>query len=264
MDDLERRPAMIDPKALLDQFLGSQSPGGQSLGGQSLGGQSLGGAGEKLGQLGEAARQKLDQAGGLGSFGAGAAAGGLLGLLLGSKKVRKMAGGAVGYGGAAALGALALRAYQSWQQGSAGGGATPAAADDAGFLPPPPPAASALPFELALVIGMIGAAKADGHIDAGEQQRIFAEVERRALDPAAKAMVFDALAKPVDLSQVTGAVRTPEQAGQLYLACRMVIDPDEPAERAYVEALAYRLNLPRELAQRLEAEVAALPAPARG
>lgn len=241
---------MIDPKALLDQFLGGQPSGG--VGGQ-------------LGQLGEAAKQKLDQAGGLGSFGAGAATGGLLGLLLGSKKVRKMAGGAAGYGGAAVLGALAMRAYQSWQQGRAapGGDTATATGGDAGFLPTPPPSGNALPFELALVLGMIGAAKADGHIDAGEQQRIFAEVERRALAPEAKAIVFDALARPVDLSQVTGAVRTPEQAGQLYLACRMVIDPDEPAERAYLEALAYRLNLPPALAHQLEGEVAALPAPER-
>jgi uncharacterized membrane protein YebE (DUF533 family) len=232
---------MIDPKGLLDQFLG----GGQ------------------LGQLGDKAKQKLDQAGGLGSFGAGAATGGLLGLLLGSKKVRKMAGGAVGYGGAAVLGAVAMRAYQAWQEGRAAAPGAAAPAADAGFLAPAP-AANALPFELALVLGMIGAAKADGHIDAGEQQRIFAEVERQDLDPAAKAMVFDALAKPVDMATVAGAVRTPEQAAQLYLACRMVIDPDEPAEQAYLDALSYRLNLPRELAQQLETQVAALPAPARG
>jgi uncharacterized membrane protein YebE (DUF533 family) len=156
-----------------------------------------------------------------------------------------------------------MRAYQAWQDNRAAGPVAAAGSGDAGFLPTTP-APGALPFELALVLGMIGAAKADGHIDAGEQQRIFAEVERRALHPAAKAMVFDALAKPVDLAQVVGAVRTPEQAGQLYLACRLAIDPDEPAERACLEALSCRLNLPGELARQLENQVAALPAPVQG
>ena len=31
---------------------------------------------------------------------------------------------------------------------------------------------------------------------------------------------------------------TPEQGAELYLAARLAIDPDEPAERAYLDALA--------------------------
>lgn len=56
----------------------------------------------------------------------GLAAGGVLGVVLGNKKMRKsatkMAGGAVGLGGAAALGYVAYKAYQNWQGGSGGGG----------------------------------------------------------------------------------------------------------------------------------------------
>ncbi len=58
---------------------------------------------------------------GLAGIAGGAAAGGLLGLLLGNKKARKkvgkFAGGVAGYGGAAALGALAYSAYRNWQAG---------------------------------------------------------------------------------------------------------------------------------------------------
>ena len=79
---------MIDPKSLLDQFLGGGAGAAGGAGG-------LGG----LGGLGNLAKDKLQQAGPFGSFGAGAAAGGLLGLLLGGKKLHKMAGGVVGYGG---------------------------------------------------------------------------------------------------------------------------------------------------------------------
>jgi uncharacterized membrane protein YebE (DUF533 family) len=125
-----------------------------------------------------------------------------------------------------------LRAFQAWQQG---GQAAPEAA--------------------------AGAAKADGHIDAGEQRKIFDQVERFGLDAASKALVFDALAKPVDLAEVAAAASTPEQRAELYIACRMVIDPDEPAERSYLEALAFRLALPKELVAHLEQQVAtALPA----
>ena len=76
---------MIDTNRLLEQFMG--------------GGREGSGAGNR------------------GDLLKGAAAGGLLGLLVGNKKARKMAGGLVGYGGAAAAGALAFKAWQNWQQG---------------------------------------------------------------------------------------------------------------------------------------------------
>ena len=83
---------------------------------------------------------------------------------------------------------------------------------EARFLPDAAPAADGLPFELALVRAMVGAAKADGHVDAAEQSRIFAHVERLDLPADAKAWVFDILAAPVGVSEVAAAARTPEQA----------------------------------------------------
>ena len=204
---------MIDGKSLLDQFLG----------------------GGGVGNIGTLAKEKLEQAWPLGSFGAGAATGGLLGLLLGGKKMRKMAGGVAGYGGAAVVGALAYRAFQAWQQGQSSAGA-PAAppAGDARFLPTLPASPDTPSFELAVVRAMIG---------------------------AAKALVFDALAKPVELDDIAAAAGTPEQRAELYVACRMVIDPGEPADRAYMEALAFRLGMPKDLVGQLEQQVAtALPA----
>jgi uncharacterized membrane protein YebE (DUF533 family) len=100
---------------------------------------------------------------------------------------------------------------------------------------------------------MIGAARADGHVDADEQRRLFAEVERRGLDAEAKAFVFDLLSQPVDMGAITSAVVTPEQGAEVYLASRMAIDPDVPAERAYLDALAARLKLPAALRASLDA-----------
>ncbi len=58
-------------------------------------------------------------------LGGGALGAGALGLLLGSKKARKIGGKVAMYGGMAALGALAYRAYGDWQRSQAGGAAAP-------------------------------------------------------------------------------------------------------------------------------------------
>lgn len=235
---------MFDPKTLLDQVLGSQAGGG-------------------LRNAGQSAKGYLDQYSGSGGFARGAAAGGLLGLLLGGKGVKKMAGGVLGYGGAAVLGALALKAYQDYQSRQAQGrGPTPPTLTPEQFaalspeaLPHARPAADGGPFQLVLIRAMVAAAKADGHVDAVEQQRLFAEVERFGLDAEAKAYVFDLLAKPADLGAITNAVATPEQGAEVYLASRLAIDPDVPAERAYLDALATRLKLPAGLREQLDAQV---------
>jgi len=227
----------MNPNKLLEQFLGGDLKG-------------------KLGQAGSFANQNL------GGFAGGAAAGGVLALLLGNKKMRKMAGGVVGYGGAAALGALALKAYQNWQQGRPASSAPVATQGDLQladqrFRPDAMPAAGGEPFPLVLVRAMIGAAKADGHIDAEEHKQLFERVGQLGLDAEAKAYVFDALSKPVDLNTLAGAAQTEEQAAEIYLASRLAIDPDQPAEKSYLEALAHRLKLPAELVAHLDRQVEA-------
>jgi uncharacterized membrane protein YebE (DUF533 family) len=235
---------MFDPKSLLDQFLGSST-------------------GQVMRNAGQSAKGRLDQYSGSGGFMRGAAAGGLLGLLLGGKGIRKMAGGALGYGGAAALGALALKAYQNYQQkkGAAPVSLTPEqfAALTPDALPHAQPAADGGAFQLVLIRAMVGAAKADGHVDATEQQRLFGQVEQLGLDAEAKAYVFDLLSAPVDMGSITSAVTTPEQGAEVYLASRLAIDPDVPAERAYLDALASRLKLPAELRTHLDAQADAAP-----
>lgn len=233
----------MDPTKLLDQFLG-------------------GDAKAALGRASGAARQSAGAKGGIGGLAGGAAAGGLVALLLGNKKVRKMAGGVVGYGGAAALGALAYRAYQNWQAGGTAADAPAATEKDVArteprFRPEAAPAADGEPFQLSLIRAMVGAAKADGHVDAAEQTLLFEQVDRMGLDAEAKGFVFDVLAKPVDMAEVAAAARTPEQAAELYLVSRLAIDPDHPAERAYLEAMAHRLNLPADLVAHLDRQAAA-------
>jgi uncharacterized membrane protein YebE (DUF533 family) len=230
---------MLDPQQLLDQLLGAKT-------------------GDNLRSAGRQVKDRLDQAGGANAFAGGAIAGGLLGMLLGGGRARRR-GGTFGYGSAAVLGALAMRAYQSYEQQratraprtAAPGSVAPQQAA-ASTLPHTLPAADGSPFELVLVRAMIGAAKADGHIDAAEQRRLFAEVERIGLDADAKAYVFDLLTRDIDIESLASAVTSEAQAAELFLAARLGIDVDEPAERAYLDALASRLDLPDELRAQLE------------
>jgi len=236
----------LDINNLLNQFMGGQA--GQTGGGMN--------------DLAAKAKGLIQQAtqGGMGGFAGGAAAGGLLTLLLSSGKVRKMAGGVLGYGGAAVLGAMAHKAFQNYQAGKTATAAQPVTQQDMAnvdqkFLPSAMPAANGQPFGLTLIKGMIAAAKADGHMDATEQQRIFGQVEEMGLPPDAKAFVFDALSQPVDLVGLTAGISTPEQAAELYMASRLAIDPDQPAEQAYLATLASRLKLPPDLVAHLDQQV---------
>ncbi|MFL6603656.1 MAG: tellurite resistance TerB family protein [Steroidobacteraceae bacterium] len=229
---------MLDPKNLLERVLG-----GNALSG--------------IGKAGQLATDRLNGASGAQGFAGGAVAGGLLGLVLGSKKMRKMASGALGYGGAAALGALAHRAYQNYVEGRSVQSAPIATPEEISRLSAPElsrskPGPGGRPLELVLIEAMVAAAKADGHVDAEEQQRLFAEVERLGLDAESKAYVFDLLSKPADPANLAAAATHPEQAGEVYLASRLAIDPDNPAEQAYLDALASRLQLSNELRAHLE------------
>lgn len=238
---------MIDAQALLNRFLGSSNaapPGGAAPTQSGM-----------AGGLADTARQVLGGGGGVGGLVGAAAAGGLLSMFTGKKG--KRGGGMLSHGGAALLGALADRAYQNWQAGRQPASAPLVTPRDAEvvpqrFLPGAAPAANGEAFELALIRAMIGAARADGHIDAEERRRIFVQVEQAGLDAEAKAFVFDTLEAPVGVSDVAAAVVTPEQASELYLVSRLAVDPDDPAERAYLEALAHRLKLPAELVSHLD------------
>lgn len=217
----------MDPKQLLESFLGS-------------------GAGATATDLLGQARARIDQLSPGGALAGGAAAGGLLALLLGNKR-------AAGLGSAAALGALALKAYQSWQARQ-GTEAPPPVPQPAGATP-------ALPFELSLIRAMIGAAGADGHIDAAERKRIAEKVEALRLDAEGKAFIFDATNDPPGPEAIAVGARTPEQATQLWLAARLAVDPDDPAERSFLDRLANRLALPAELVGELEREAAKVSGP---
>lgn len=192
----------------------------------------------------------------MGGFGGGALVGGALGLLLGNKKFRKMGGKLAGYGGAAALGALALKTYQDWQSrqpGQPAGAAT-------GTAPVPVAPLRLTDVETpmmeqhsrAMLAAMIAAAKADGHIGPGEKAMIEAEVERLSPSAADQRWIHEELEKPADPAAVAKLAQSPAMAAEIYLASLLVTEQDSFMERAYLDELARRLELDPSLKAELE------------
>ena len=217
-------------QSLLDQFMGSSDQASAS-------GNSTPGIGGTLGKL------TSNTPAGLAS---GAAAGGIMALLIGNKSARNFAGKAVTYGGAAMLGGLAFKAYENWRQNSSRQAAAQHTTSESAFFESSPA------FELTLMKSMIAAAKADGHIDATEQQNIFKAVERMGLSTEMKATIFELLSQPIPVDELARGIDSLEKKSEVYLASCLVIDPDLPAERTYLSQLASVLGLPQELALQLQ------------
>ena len=175
-------------------------------------------------------------------------------LLVSSKSARKLAGTAATYGGAALLGGLAYKAFKNWQQNNSRQVASHTGAqhlmlkNDSAFSN----VTLSTEFQLTLIKAMIAAAKADGHIDELEQQRIYKAVEQMDLPMETKGVLFDLLRKPISIEELAKGVVNMEQRSELYLASCLVINPDHPAEQSYLDQLALALQLPKDLAHQLQ------------
>lgn len=169
--------------------------------------------------------------------GGAALAGGALGLLLGSKQGRKMGGTVLTYGGLAALGAIAYKAYGNWQAQQPGANAAEPQTIDR--IPP----AQAEQHSRAILIALIAAAKADGHVDERERQLIDGEIGKLTQDPSLLGWVDLELKKPLDPAAIAAIATTPEMAAEMYLASILAVDEENFMERAYLQELAKQLRL---------------------
>ncbi|MEP3045202.1 MAG: tellurite resistance TerB family protein [Roseibium sp.] len=234
---------MFDAKSLLDQFLGSQ-----------------GGSSNQRGGSGDLMSQGKDF---LSSQGGGLALGSLAGLMLGTKTGRKIGGKAVTYGGLALVAGLAYKAYQGHQANQQNAPRPqypehepiPVEGPQGTAFDPRQQPGGENQFAINLLTAMISAAKADGHIDREEQDRIFNKIDEAGLDRDAKAFLMDELRSPLDLDKVVASASCPETAAEIYAASRLAINPDHPAEKAYLETLAARLGLEEGLVSEIELAV---------
>ncbi|MCD9028183.1 tellurite resistance TerB family protein [Luteimonas sp. BDR2-5] len=181
-------------------------------------------------------------------FGKGAISGGALGLLLGrNKSTRKLAT----YGGLAAIGVMAYKAYGDYQKQQAGAAAP--APQTVDRLPAP----QADLHSQAILKALVAAAKADGHMDARERAVIEGEFARIDAGTDVQRWLQAELEKPLDPAEVASAASSPEIASEMYLASVLVADEQNFMERAYLDELARQLKLDDALRQRLEQEVQA-------
>jgi uncharacterized membrane protein YebE (DUF533 family) len=234
---------VIDPNRIVDQLM-------KGLGG-AAGGSTPGSPGGGL-------VDSLMKSGVGGGLAGGLLSGAVAGALAGGKG-GKLGKKALKVGGMALVAGIAWKAYQQYQQQKSGG--TPQAAAPTAWpevLPAPVQRAAADPGHgMAVLRGMIAAAKSDGAIDAAEQQRIFAQLGQLALSAEEKAFLLEELSRPLDLDAVVAAAREPAVAAEVYAASRLVIADASPAEKAYLSLLAARLGLEPALAAELDRTAAA-------
>lgn len=264
------------PTELTQGSSGARQPGSKS--------------GSRFGGIEEAARRYTRDPK---SLATGAAAGGLLGMLLGGGRGRRTVRNVAAVGGLALVGGLAYRAYRDWQANQGGtespaprspariaGGAGTGTRWSAGgqvagaAVPPPPPAAdwgapagsdfnpsdetAAERLAGNLVRAMVAAAKADGHVTSSERRRIAGEMGALGLGDEAEAMIAEELDTSLDACRIAALAANEAEAAELYAASLLVVDPEAPAERAYLAELASAMRLDPGLVARLHDEAAAL------
>lgn len=180
----------------------------------------------------------------LATLGAGALGGGLLGILMGSKKSKKLGKSALKIGGAAALGALAYKVYNDWQAKQ------PASAPPAATFDEHNPR-----HELLILKAMIAAAKADGHIDEQEMAHINQAVNELGADASVQTLIEQELKKPLDPTEIALLAQTPAQASELYLASLLIVDEQNFMEKAYLRELGKQMRLDDALIAELNQQV---------
>ncbi|MBY8173662.1 tellurite resistance TerB family protein [Vibrio fluvialis] len=168
----------------------------------------------------------------LATLGAGALGGGLLGILMGSKKSKKLGKSALKIGGAAALGALAYKVYNDWQAKQ------PASAPPSVTFDEHNPR-----HELLILKAMIAAAKADGHVDEQEIAHINQAVNELGADASVQTLIEQELKKPLDPTEIALLAQTPAQASELYLASLLIVDEQNFMEKAYLRELGKQMRL---------------------
>jgi len=180
--------------------------------------------------------------------------GGALGLMLGSKRGRKMGGKALKYGAIAGVGVLAWKAYQNYQSN---------------HQMPAGSSAQGLPLEqlqcadqeyrgLEILQAMIMAARADGHIDAAERALLTREIEKLGPDDELHRWIEQQFDMPLDASHLARNLDSPQAAREIYMVSVMMVDEQNPMERAWLDQLVDALVLDKGLAKELEHQVQTL------
>jgi uncharacterized membrane protein YebE (DUF533 family) len=179
-------------------------------------------------------------------LGAGAAAGGILAMLLATRRGRSTLKTGAKIGSLAALGALGYKIYTEHQKQMGN--------SDLVLAESQLNEADQNPRCLMIVRAMISAAKADGVIDETEQKMIEDRIRDSSLDAGTIDGLLEEIQKPTNPHDLAGMVSTPIDAIDIYLASLMVVDEPNQKEQEYLSQLATALELEEGLVQRIQGE----------
>ncbi len=192
----------------------------------------------------------------------GGAGGGLTDLLSGlSGGGVRPQGGAVSGGSnlSSLLGSLAMVALQMFnQRGAASRSSSFAALASVASGQAPPAAvdtAQAHQQALAFIKAMINAAKADGQIDAEEQQKIVSKLGD--IGPQEAMFIREEMDKPLNFDFFADI--TQDLTPQIYAVSLMAINLDTPAEISYMQQLAQGLGLDAQTVNGIHAQLGLAP-----
>ena len=204
------------------------------------------------GMSGDDILAKLKEFAAQNQFGAGAAAGGLGAVVLGTQAGRSIAASAAKLGALALIGGLAYKALLNYQNGqpliTGAHSVTQAAPQGSGFEP----AAVTNDAATLYIRAMIAAAAADGRIDQAEMANIMGGLKQGGLEANAEEFLAAEFNSPASIDDLAGACQSAEQAVQVYTAARLAISPDSRAESAFLASLAERLGVDAQLAAHID------------
>jgi uncharacterized membrane protein YebE (DUF533 family) len=164
-----------------------------------------------------------------------------------------MGGKALKYGALAGVGVLAWKAYQNYQTNTQGGGQ-------------PAGPQQGQPLEqlhgqaqeqrgLEILQAMIMAARADGHVDANERALLTQEIENLGPDDELHAWIQQQFDAPMDANALARNADSPQASREIYIVSAVMVDEQNPMERAWLDQLATALNLDAGMARELEQQI---------
>ncbi len=172
-----------------------------------------------------------------------------LALLLGTKTGRKVTGSAIKLGSLAAIGGVAWKAYQNYQDKK---GITDAKDNVTSINELDNKEANQR--SVTLLKAMIAAAKADGHVADEELAEINKQIKNLGLEGDTAKIIQEELAKPLDIAEIAALAEGDEaKAAEIYLVSAVVTNKENDKERQYLADLAKAMKIPEELLAELNA-----------
>lgn len=177
---------------------------------------------------------------------------GALGLLVGSRRGRRLGGKAIKYGALAGIGMLAWKAWQNHQAGAGRAADVTTDVDRVERLQ----GEAGERRSLEILQAMIMAARADGHVDESESNLLKEQLNALGADAELRDWLERQLESPLDAGTLAEQADSPQAAREMYVASLAIVDEQNPMERAWLEQLAEALRLEPELTAELERQVA--------